>query len=285
MKDNTNTLVLLSTIFFLALGFLALGPALLIPIVLGGVILVALGVLRPARKCPTCGTACPRFGPRAGKCPVCDADTAMPAGPLPPAVGYSPTPPPAWASMQPANTGAGTPAAAPPTQPLERPTVESATAAPLASSSIPAADALHTAAIAVAPEAAQRTFSIAETQAPETQVGQDKVVASPASNSAAALTSMRETEPAAAPTIGPVAQQAITGSAQPQWAPGWPWTHLVPAGGIPAWAAPDPSRPPVVNLAERVQLVIDQRAGDWALVRAQNGWSGWVDGRRLVPRL
>lgn len=101
---------------------------------------------------------------------------------------------------------------------------------------------------------------------------------------AAALTSVRETEPAAPATPGPVAQQAITGSAQPQWAAEWPWTHLVPAGGIPAWAAPDPSRPPVVNLAERLRLVIGQRAGDWALVRAQNGWSGWVDGRRLVPR-
>jgi hypothetical protein len=101
---------------------------------------------------------------------------------------------------------------------------------------------------------------------------------------AAALTSVRETEPAAPATPGPVAQQAITGSAQPQWAVEWPWTHLVPAGGIPAWAAPDPSRPPVVNLAERLRLVIGQRAGDWALVRAQNGWSGWVDGRRLVPR-
>lgn len=285
MKDNNTALLvaILGTIFCLAMVFLSIGDALIV-VVLSAAVLVALGVLRPARKCPTCGTACPRFGPRAGKCPVCDPDTATPAGPLPPAVGYSPTPPPEWASMQPARTGAGTPVVALPTQPLERPTVESATAAPLASSSIPAADALRTAAIAVAPEAAQRTFSIAETQAPETQVGQDKVVASPASNSAGALTSMRETEPAA-PAIGPVAQQAITGSAPPQWAPGWPWTHLVPAGGIPAWAAPDPSRPPVVNLAERVQLVIDQRAGDWALVRAQNGWSGWVDGRRLVPRL
>jgi hypothetical protein len=51
-----------------------------------------------------------------------------------------------------------------------------------------------------------------------------------------------------------------------------------------AWAAPDPSRPPVVNLSERLELVVESRAGAWALVRAVNGWRGWVDGRRLIDR-
>jgi len=27
-----------------------------------------------------------------------------------------------------------------------------------------------------------------------------------------------------------------------------------------------------------------QAAGDWALVGAANGWTGWVDGRLLVPK-
>jgi len=35
---------------------------------------------------------------------------------------------------------------------------------------------------------------------------------------------------------------------------------------------------------ERVELVVDQHSGDWALVRAVNGWTGWVDYRRLIPR-
>jgi RsiW-degrading membrane proteinase PrsW (M82 family) len=59
-------------------------------------------------------------------------------------------------------------------------------------------------------------------------------------------------------------------------------THLVPPEGLPSWALPDPagtSTPLSGGLAlELVQLI-----ADWAQVRASNGWTGWVDGRRLVP--
>jgi hypothetical protein len=51
-----------------------------------------------------------------------------------------------------------------------------------------------------------------------------------------------------------------------------------------AWPAPDPSLPPIVTLGGRIELVVAERAGDWARVVAVNGWTGWVDGRRLVPR-
>jgi hypothetical protein len=51
-----------------------------------------------------------------------------------------------------------------------------------------------------------------------------------------------------------------------------------------AWDAPDPSRPAMLNLPERLELVVEMRAGGWALVRAVNGWRGWVDGRRLIAR-
>jgi hypothetical protein len=51
-----------------------------------------------------------------------------------------------------------------------------------------------------------------------------------------------------------------------------------------AWIAPDPSRPPMLNLPERLELIVESRAGAWAQVRAVNGWRGWVDGRRLVDR-
>jgi hypothetical protein len=51
---------------------------------------------------------------------------------------------------------------------------------------------------------------------------------------------------------------------------------------MPAWPAPDPSVPPGVTLAERLDLRVVERAGDWAHVVASNGWSGWVDARRLV---
>jgi len=62
----------------------------------------------------------------------------------------------------------------------------------------------------------------------------------------------------------------------------WTPTHLVPAGGLAAWNAPDPASPPAVLLPARVELVVENTYGGWALVRAQNGWSGWVDLRHLV---
>ena len=68
-------------------------------------------------------------------------------------------------------------------------------------------------------------------------------------------------------------------SDQESWAP----SHRVPDGGMSAWTAPDPSLQPVVGLAGHLDLIVTERAGDWARVEAVNGWSGWVDGRRLLP--
>jgi Uncharacterised protein family UPF0547 len=63
----------------------------------------------------------------------------------------------------------------------------------------------------------------------------------------------------------------------------WPHTHRVPDAGMAAWTAPDPKLPPAVTLNGRLELVVAERAGDWARVAAVNGWTGWVDGRLLVP--
>lgn len=63
------------------------------------------------------------------------------------------------------------------------------------------------------------------------------------------------------------------------WAP----THLAPPEGLQSWDQPDPSRP-MTPLAPGLELVVVQRIGDWAQVAAINGWSGWVDGRRLVAK-
>jgi hypothetical protein len=63
------------------------------------------------------------------------------------------------------------------------------------------------------------------------------------------------------------------------WAP----THLAPPGGLHSWDQPDASRP-MTPLAPGLELVVVQRIGDWAQVRAVNGWSGWVDARMLVAR-
>ncbi|MBM4409442.1 MAG: PrsW family intramembrane metalloprotease [Chloroflexi bacterium] len=65
--------------------------------------------------------------------------------------------------------------------------------------------------------------------------------------------------------------------APPAWAP----THLAPPDGLQSWDQPDASRP-MTLLAAGLPLVVVQRVGDWAQVRAVNGWTGWVDGRRLV---
>ncbi len=87
-------------------------------------------------------------------------------------------------------------------------------------------------------------------------------------------------EYAALPAAGGPAAGATAAAVAPPWAP----THRVPDEGMAAWAAPDPSRPPAVSLGGSLELVVAERAGDWARVVAVNGWTGWVDGRRLVER-
>jgi hypothetical protein len=66
-------------------------------------------------------------------------------------------------------------------------------------------------------------------------------------------------------------------------APTWTPTHVVPEGGMPAWASPDPSAQAVATLAAGTQLQVQEWQEGWARVAASNGWSGWVDGRRLLP--
>ena len=78
----------------------------------------------------------------------------------------------------------------------------------------------------------------------------------------------------------PMVQAAVP--APTEVAAPWQPTHTVPTGGMAAWTAPDPTLAPVVSLAERLPLAVDERAGDWARVRAVNGWTGWVDARLLV---
>lgn len=99
--------------------------------------------------------------------------------------------------------------------------------------------------------------------------------------------------PDVVPSINPAAVQAgaavaPTGTAPVAVAPPAPAaiafapTHRVPPEGLPSWAAPDPSGAST-PLAGGLDLEIVQRVADWAQVRASNGWTGWVDGRRLVP--
>ncbi|MDQ3447833.1 MAG: PrsW family glutamic-type intramembrane protease [Chloroflexota bacterium] len=83
---------------------------------------------------------------------------------------------------------------------------------------------------------------------------------------------------------GPAAGVPSMAASAPQgvvtgvWAP----THRVPDSTLQAWAAPDPSRPPIATLAARLDVRLVERTGDWARVVASNGWTGWVDARLLL---
>ena len=73
----------------------------------------------------------------------------------------------------------------------------------------------------------------------------------------------------------------VAGAPAPPPARGFMPTHRVPAEGLPAWANPDPAGAST-PLAGGLPLEVVGRAADWAQVRASNGWTGWVDARRLV---
>ena len=96
---------------------------------------------------------------------------------------------------------------------------------------------------------------------------------------AAAVTegpTVADPEPAV-PTAEPVPPPPVESAA-----PVWSATHTVPPEGLQAWAQPHPAGPIVANLAGGVELRVQEHRADWAHVVAENGWQGWVDGRRLV---
>lgn len=80
------------------------------------------------------------------------------------------------------------------------------------------------------------------------------------------------------PPVDPESEAERTRVLERVWAP----THAVPRGGLPAWPRPDGRTPADVHLEPRVELVVAETRGDWARVAGENGWSGWVDNRRLV---
>jgi hypothetical protein len=89
--------------------------------------------------------------------------------------------------------------------------------------------------------------------------------------------------PAAGAAVTPAGQAWRSPSPPTAPATAWAPTHRAPPDGLQSWDQPDASRP-MTPLAAGLDLVIVQRIGDWAQVRAVNGWSGWVDARRLVAR-
>ncbi|MFF4326448.1 hypothetical protein ACFYZT_08015 [Streptomyces sp. NPDC001591] len=58
-------------------------------------------------------------------------------------------------------------------------------------------------------------------------------------------------------------------------------THVVPQEGLPAWEAPDVTRP-TAPLDPFLPVQLLSRRGEWTEILCANGWSAWVDGRLLV---
>lgn len=96
----------------------------------------------------------------------------------------------------------------------------------------------------------------------------EPAAAEPATTKPAVATKRATTEPAAGGTPA--------SDATPPWTP----SHTVPAEGLTAWVEPDPKAQSVA-IAGGLPVAVVERKGDWARVTASNGWSGWVDGRRL----
>jgi hypothetical protein len=94
----------------------------------------------------------------------------------------------------------------------------------------------------------------------------------------AALLIGRRRQPALAAPYGSAGGRALPPS------PPLAATHVVPMGGLPSWQVPNPAGPPTPLAAGLEVAIREFRPDGWAFVVAANGWSGWVDGRLLVPR-
>ncbi|HEX7166037.1 MAG TPA: SH3 domain-containing protein [Acidimicrobiales bacterium] len=61
-------------------------------------------------------------------------------------------------------------------------------------------------------------------------------------------------------------------------------THVTGPAGAESRRQPDAAAPVVATIDAGVDVEIRSRRGDWAEVVCSNGWSAWVDGRRLVEQ-
>ena len=64
--------------------------------------------------------------------------------------------------------------------------------------------------------------------------------------------------------------------------PAWHATHVIPAGGLPAWEQPDAASQAQAQLAGGLEVAVLERSGAWARVSRPGGLTVWVDGRLLV---
>jgi hypothetical protein len=64
----------------------------------------------------------------------------------------------------------------------------------------------------------------------------------------------------------------------------WQGTHLTPPTGVPAWSEPNPALAPFATIPGNVEVMVVNVYGEWAQVRAVNGFVGFVDLRTLQPK-
>jgi len=102
------------------------------------------------------------------------------------------------------------------------------------------------------------------------------------------MTETRVHEPVAIAAAAPEVVAEPEGDAETAETPtvsasddGWKPSYRVPAGGVRAWDEPDPATQPSSRLEPRVELQLAEQKGDWARVVGINGWTGWVDLRKL----
>jgi hypothetical protein len=90
--------------------------------------------------------------------------------------------------------------------------------------------------------------------------------------------------PAAPPIATDSAGAALDDLTPPTGVPAFSPTHVVPADGLDARAAPDPNRTVEATLDPWLLVQVIDWYGEWAEIRCANGWEAWVDGRLLLAR-
>jgi len=93
-------------------------------------------------------------------------------------------------------------------------------------------------------------------------------------------------QPAAAPAAPAAAQTPafkLGAGPAPATPAAWRATHRVPAGGLVSWPDPSGDTPAGAQLDPGLQVQVAEERGEWARIVCDNGWTAWVDRRRLEP--
>ena len=62
----------------------------------------------------------------------------------------------------------------------------------------------------------------------------------------------------------------------------WTATHLIPEGRLVARDVPNANAPALFRSQALVEVQVVETKGVWARITTEDGWTTWVDGRRLV---